>query len=503
MTSREDDVYNGGCEGHRSSARLSLFYLFSISLLRRRLLSTGTSMVTRDTLGDVHFIGIGGAGMRGLARVFAQRGARVTGCDASPAPQLRTTFGEDAVDFEHDPAHLSDRVGEPIDLVVHTAALPDDHAELEAARAREISTHTYSEALGLVFNDATGVAVAGTHGKTTCATMLAIVLEEAGHDPTAVIGGNVRRWGGHARAGEGAIFVAEACEFGGNFHAMEPTHVLLTNIDRAHLDFYPDHEAIKSSFRDFLETRTGTVVANDDDPGAREVVAHTSGASRRVGRGDDVAWHIRPGEQSEERYFRLERGDGASCSPPLTVPIPGDHQLDNAAEVAAMARELGLDWSAIAAGLEAYDGVGRRFEVVRSESPRVVDDYAHHPEEIATTVAAAREARGDRAMTVCFQPHQYKRTFHFMGEWAPAFEGVERLWLVDIYGARDHDGEPRATLEDVADEVRNVVGSLRLFESPESLGRAIRKERAEGEFVLILGAGDIRRAAEMVGKSDA
>lgn len=455
------------------------------------------SMTTLETLDHVHFIGIAGAGMRGLARVFEARGPRVTGCDPSATEAPLEGFDEAAVVSEHAPGHLTGDFGREVDLVVYTAALPDDHGELNAARQRGIPTRTYSEALGLVFNDATGIAVAGTHGKTTCASMLAILLEETGCDPTAVIGGRVRRWGGHARAGDGEWFVAEACEFGGNFHAMEPDHVLLTNVDRAHLDFYPDHDAIKASFRDFLAGRTGTVVCHDDDPGGREVVAASEPPICRVGTRSEVDWRVRRLDDTG-RIFRLERPDGSETSLPLPVPVPGEHQLDNAAEVAALARELGLEWHEIAAGLEAYDGVGRRFEIVRDDGPLVIDDYAHHPEEIETTIEAARSAYPDRRLVVCFQPHQYKRTYHFMGEWAPAFESVSELWLVDIYGARDHGDVPRVSIEDVAREVRDGLDRLRVFAGPEALGREIERDMEPGDLFLILGAGDIERAADIV-----
>jgi len=437
--------------------------------------------------------------MQGLARVMNDRGVSVTGCDAEPA---RARAIEDRYDIpteaHHDlshvrPADADDGPG----VIVRSAAVPADHPELTGARERGVPDVVYSKCLGALFNKQSGIAVAGTHGKTTCSAMLSVVLEKADMDPTCLIGGVLQQWSSSARPGEGRHFVAEACEFGENFRFMTPDHVLLTNVDQSHLDYYDNDRAVRDAFGRFLESQRalGFVVCEQDAPVVDEVVQRAAGKLQRISRSGEDDWFLRP-DRGAKAFTVQSRGDR---SPDLPVPLRGDHQVMNAAQVAVMARLLGADWSDIRDGLDAFEGVHRRFEIHRdgSNGAAVIDDYGHHPEELTRTIDAAKEAYPDRELVVCFQPHQFSRTYHFREDWGEALSEADTVWLVPIYEARDSERDrKRISIEDVADRVRSRTADTRLLDGPGEAGRRMSRNDTSDRAYLVIGAGDIGKAVD-------
>ncbi len=447
----------------------------------------------------LHLAGIGGSGMRGLARLLQARNCVITGCDTN-RKQARKLSGELGVDVfaGHDQNHLTGPASEAPDYLIYSAALDEDHVERKAARNRDLPTVRYGDALARLFNLKKGVAVAGTHGKTTCSALLSVVLEEAGLDPSCLVGGELKQWRSNARPGNGPHFVAEACEYGGNFQNMTPAHILLTNIDRDHLDYFNGENEIQETFASFVSTMepTGFLVTPAEGAGTDPITDAVAGKVQTVSEKDENPWLLRrSGDGSTGPITVQSKGDQ---SPPLPVPVPGEHQAMNTALVAVMARLLGAEWDDVQNALTGFAGIRRRFDVVKQENPVVVDDYGHHPAEVAATINAAREAYPDHEITVCFQPHQFSRTRDFLGEWADALQEADRIWLLPIYEARDDEETKNSvSIRDVADELTELDTPVRVLNGPEETGRRIRDDDSpERRLYLTLGAGDIWKAVE-------
>ncbi len=449
----------------------------------------------------LHMMGVGGAGMRGLARILSNEGHHVTGCDtkSEKAHDIQKKYGIETY-TGHDPAHLNPTERGPLDLLIHSAAVPDSTAERQKALKMELPQASYSRGLAALFNNSKGIAVAGTHGKTTCTAMLSVVLEASGFDPSCLVGGIVQEWETSSRVGDGPHFVAEACEFGENFEAMCPRHILLTNVDRAHLDYYDHAGAVEDAFARFLSRQEalGFLVCENNSKAVSRVCKHAVANVQRISRDNESDWWLRSEQQSDHRTFTVQ--SNGDKSPHLPVPIRGKHQVMNAAQVAVLARLLGAEWEHIRDGLEAFSGVHRRFEVHRDGSeggPVVIDDYGHHPEEIQRTIAAVQESYPERHVVVCFQPHQYSRTYHFRDEWAGALSAADEIWLTPIYEARDSEQQQeRISIQDLAENVREIHDQLVTVSGPARAGERMARQADEKHVFLTIGAGDIWKAVE-------
>jgi UDP-N-acetylmuramate--alanine ligase len=440
-------------------------------------------------ISSVHLVGIGGAGMSGIARLLLDRGIRVRGSDLKHSPllvQLRASGARVAVG--HDAGNL-----EPVDAVIVSTAIPPNNVEVTEARRRGIPVYARAQVLAALMAERRGVAVAGTHGKTTTTSMLAAILERAGADPTYLVGGDLNESGSNARSGNGDIFLAEADESDGSFLLLRPDVAVVTNVEEDHMDFYPDREAVEAAFATFCR-RSRVVVGCGDDPGARRVMASVHGAvTYGEHPGNDVrVENVRIGRDSTGAVVRF--GDG---SVEVEVASPGRHYALNAAAALAAAREAGIDPSAGATALASFAGVRRRFEHRGiAGGAEFVDDYAHHPTEVSATLSAARAHGADRVVAV-FQPHRYSRT---ASHWRPLGESLapaDVVVLTDVYGA----GEvpmPGVTGKLLVDALLEVSPRTRAIYLPRrgDLAPFLAREVRDGDLVLTLGAGDITMVAE-------
>ncbi|HUH13603.1 MAG TPA: UDP-N-acetylmuramate--L-alanine ligase, partial [Longimicrobiales bacterium] len=436
--------------------------------------------------------GIAGAGMSPLAELLLRWGGQVSGCDARPGKVGAALARHGATVVQgHDPAHVADAVA-----VVTTAAVRGDHPELAAARARGIPVLKRAEALGAVVNSGTVVAVAGTHGKTSTTAMTTAVLEEAGLDPTGFVGGRVAAWDGNLRLG-GDTFVVEADEYDRSFHQLRPDLAIVTTVEPDHLDIYGTAAAVEEAFRVFLEplSADGLLAACVDDPGAARLLAasgHAGALGYGVGEGAPLrAVDIRA-EGLGSRFTVLE--DGRELGE-LGVASPGLHNVRNALAAFAAGRHLGASLEAARAGLLAFGGVERRFQVVgEARGITVVDDYAHHPTELSAALDAARRVYPDRRIVAVFQPHLFTRTRDFADAFGHALASADAVWVTDVYAAREAPIEG-VSGELVADAVRDAGARVRYHADIDTLPEALAAALEAGDVLLALGAGTIDEAS--------
>ena len=437
----------------------------------------------------LHFVGIGGSGMSGIAEILLNLGYRVTGSDQQRNDAIERLERLGAKVFiGHDASHV-----EGAHVVVYSSAVARDNAEIQAARLRHVPTIPRAEMLAELMRLKYAIAVAGTHGKTTTTSMVGAVLAEGRHDPTIVVGGRVTALGSNVRLGQGEFLVAEADESDGSFLRLTPTIAVVTTVDAEHLDHYENLDAISDAFVRFVDKVPfyGCAVLCLDQPNIQRLIPRLTKRIVTYGlesNADLVARRITlRGMTSRFEVVSRDRTLG-ECR----VPVPGRHNVANALAAIAVGLELEIPFVTIANGLAGFRGVQRRFQI-RGEvaGVRVVDDYGHHPAEIQATLAAAKAAFDCRVVTV-FQPHRYTRTRHLRQEFVTAFNQADVLLMLDIYPA----GEPPipgVSAEDLADGIRahghrNVtyLGDNRA----EILQRLVDIVRP-GDLVLTLGAGDV------------
>jgi UDP-N-acetylmuramate--alanine ligase len=435
----------------------------------------------------IHFVGIGGIGMSGIAEVLLNLGYPVSGSDAKESDVTRRleTLGARVTI-----GHRADNVA-AADVVVVSSAVKADNPEVTAARARDIPVIPRAEMLGELMRVKDGVAVAGSHGKTTTTTMVATILARAGLDPTVVIGGKARAFGSNARLGQGELLVAEADESDGSFRHLFPMVAVVTNIDREHMDHFGTEEALSAAFLDFADRVPfyGLVVVGTDSPLAAALAPKltkrhvTYGLQTGDYRGEIV--EARPdGTRFRIRVRGKERGEAR-------IRMPGVHYAENALAALCVSDFLGVSFPDYCEALAAFEGVDRRF-TVRGEAGGVlvVDDYGHHPTELAATVAAAR--LHGRRLVVAFQPHRYSRTRDLLDAFAPALAGADELLVTDIYAA----GEPAIPGISTPALVATFPKEARVTHVPRpGLTRALVAAARPGDLVLCLGAGDITNVA--------
>jgi UDP-N-acetylmuramate--alanine ligase len=460
----------------------------------------------------VHFVGIGGIGMSGIAELLANLGYSVSGSDAkaSAVTERLGTLGI-RVDLGHAAANLGDAEV----VVISSAVRPTNPEVVEAAR-RQVPVIPRAEMLAELMRLRFSIAVAGAHGKTTTTSMIALVLERAGLDPTAVIGGRLSAFGSNARLGQGEFMVAEADESDRSFLKLFPTIAVITNIDHEHLENYGGFEDLRQAFVDFANKTPfyGGVVACLDDANLAAVLPRMTRRVTTYGlesaAADIVATDVTLGPMSVTATVtgRVRAARGATGSTgsgqaaagratlgTLTLAVPGRHNLLNALAAVAVGMELGLSFDRVAAGLNDFRGAERRFDI-RGE-PRgilVVDDYGHHPTEIAAVLAAARTL--GRRIVVAFQPHRYSRTVSLMEAFGPALAAADHILLTDIYAAGE---EPIAgvTLDTLAAAVRRSVNvPVNLVPRLEDVVPAIVRAAKPGDVVITLGAGSIGTVAD-------
>ena len=440
----------------------------------------------------VHMMGIGGAGMSALAEILLAEGREVSGCDLKAGPVLDRLEALGAtVHVGHDPEHLDAAA-----VVVVSSAIQATDPELAAARERDQPVLLRAELLGALMDRARGIGVAGTHGKSTTTTMVGSILTAAGLDPTVVVGGRIRGQRGNVRLGSGEWLVAEADEFDRSFLALAPEHAIVTNVEADHLDTYVDFDGVRAAFAEFLERveEGGTIAVCVDDPEARRL---PEPAGREiVGYGLDPRAEVRA-ESIEARGIetRFELILGEEDAGTVTLRMPGRHNVANALGAAAVARAIGVEPAAIRAGLENVRGVERRFEIVHEdEEITIVDDYAHHPTEVAATLASARESWPERRIVAVFQPHLYSRTRDFSDAFGAALTGADVVFVTDVYPAREDPIE--GVTGELVSEAAGAAGAAdATFLPDEADVGPIVARLAPGDVVITLGAGDVDAVA--------
>lgn len=444
-------------------------------------------------LGRVHFIGIGGAGMSGIARILLARGLRVSGSDAKESATLAALRALGAtVHVGHDAGHVADA-----DTVVVSSAVRDSNPELVAAREQGRQVLHRSHALAALMQGRRGIAVAGTHGKTTTTAMVTVALQHCGADPSFAIGGELTESGVGAHDGLGDVFVAEADESDGSFLLYRPQVAVITNVEPDHLDHYGSPEAVEAAFAAFADRVApgGLVVACADDPGSAAIAGAAAG--RRSGDGVRVLTYGWSDGADTRLSGPAPDGSFALCDAAgrevvrLTLRVPGRHNMLNAAAAWTAATGLGFDPAALAAGLEQFRGTRRRFEVRGAAAGVVVvDDYAHHPTEVAAVLRAAREAEGAARVIAVFQPHLYSRTRIFGADFGAALGLADEVVVMDVYAARE-DPEPGVSGALIADAVPLPPERVAYVPSWSAVAGAVAGKARAGDLVLTIGAGDV------------
>jgi UDP-N-acetylmuramate--alanine ligase len=420
----------------------------------------------------VHFIGIGGIGMSGLARLFLHEKKQVSGSDMNESPITQALIKEGAeVSYDQNSTTIYD--SEEVDLVVYTEAISKDNQQFQKAKELGIKTVNYFEALGMVANEYYVIAVSGTHGKTTTTAMLIDIFEEASLDPSAIVGSLRSKTGSNFRPGKSKYFIVEACEYRRDFLSLEPDILVITNIEHEHVDYYPSLASVQQAFHEFaLKVREGgAIITNATDSSIIPVLA---GVERTV----------------------IDYKTSIDLS--LSLHMPGVHNRLNAAAAKAAALFAGVDEEVIDSALENFAGTARRFEYKGdTNNAPVYDDYAHHPTEIAASIAGARELYPDRKLTVVFQPHTYSRTQELFDDFVKVLGKADRVFLLPVYAAREEAGYTK-TSEDIVAALQSGGVEASHFMTLEAAALAVKESVSNQDVVLIMGAGSVTKVAGLL-----
>ena len=443
----------------------------------------------------IHFVGIGGAGMSGIAEVLHNLGYTVSGTDLKPGNTMER-LAEMGVEvrFEHREEHVNGS-----DVVVYSSAIPPGNPELSAARKQRIPIIPRAEMLSELMRFREGIAVAGTHGKTTTTSLVAGLLAEGMFDPTYVIGGRLNMTGAHARLGKGKYLVAEADESDASFLHLSPVYAVLTNIDLDHLEYCGgSYKALQNNFVDFLHCLPfyGLVVICNDDAGIQEISPRINRPYVTYGIDSDADYRAESIEyEGATTSFDVVHGNPDDTFR-VTLNLPGRHNVQNALAAIALATELGVSKQAISAGLANFQGIDRRSSIlgdicIDGKNVLLIDDYAHHPSEISAIVDALADGWPGRKVVVVFQPHRYTRTRDLFEEFCQVLSGLDTLIMLDVYpaGERPIKGADSRSLSRAL-RVRGEVEPI-LVGNDEELQGVLENVIDTGDILLLLGAGDI------------
>jgi UDP-N-acetylmuramate--alanine ligase len=442
----------------------------------------------------IHFVGIGGIGMSGIAEVLLNLGYVVSGSDLYESDATRRLRSLGAQVFV---GHEEENLSAHPSVVVISTAVKYSNPEVLEARRRQIPVIPRAEMLAELMRMKYGVAVAGSHGKTTTTSMIAAVLSTAGLDPTMVIGGRVRMLGGNAKMGQGEILVAEADESDGSFLLLSPTIAVVTNIDREHMDFHQTMERLNESFLDFINKVPfyGLAILCLDNANVRALLPKVRKRFATYGLSSEADFSAQDLQMKPAgvEFTVLHHGKPLGK---LRLHLPGRHSATNALAAVTVGYDLEIPFSHIAEALDGFTGIHRRFEIKgEPQGIMVIDDYGHHPAEIAATIGAIRDS-WKRSLTVIFQPHRFSRTRDLFDEFLTAFEGADRLVLTEIYAAGE-DPIPGVTSEALYQAIkRRGHMEVELIADKKQIVEQVRKKLNPGDVVLTLGAGDIDKVAE-------
>ena len=440
----------------------------------------------------IHFIGIGGAGMSGLARIALSHGITVSGSDAKDSSVVIALSALGAtVATSHDAANI-----DGADLVVYSTAISASNPERARAAELKIPTLTRAAALAVLMSESKSVAVAGTHGKTTTSSMLAVALQACAADPSFAIGGTITASGSNAHRGTGEIFVAEADESDGSFTEYHPFAAIVTNVEHDHVDYFPTPESVAQAFREFAATikSEGFLTYCADDAGAAALASTTKNVQLvSYGTSDGADLHIDQIELMTMGSSARAVWNGKTVGH-IELQVPGHHNLLNSAGVLATGLKLGFGAAELLTGLATFRGTGRRFELIGTvHGVRVVDDYGHHPTEIQVTLEAARRYAADGRLIVIFQPHRFSRTQAFASAFAAVLDTADRAIVLEVYAASEKpiDG---VTSKLITRQMKNGEYIPNFVEVTDS----VIEMAQPGDVIMTLGAGDVSSLAPII-----
>lgn len=443
----------------------------------------------------VHFMGIGGISMSGLAEILMDRGFQVTGSDSKESELTNHLVNLGAKVMI---GQKAENITNGIDLVVYTAAISETNSELIAAKEAGIPLLTRAELLGQIMdNYKNSVAVSGTHGKTTTTSMLSQIFLAAKADPTITVGGILEAIGGNLRVGASDIFLSEACEYTNSFLNFRPRYSIILNIEEDHMDFFKDLDDIRHSFRSFASNNLsdGITVINHDITNYEEIVAGYPQKVITYGLSSDADFYASEITFDEKAcgHFTLMHGSDKLCS--IDLSVPGKHNVSNAVAAAALSYSMGIDLEFIQAGLLQFGGANRRFQY-KGEigGVTIIDDYAHHPTEILATINAAKEYKHNR-LIICFQPHTYSRTKAFLDDFAEVLSKADMVVLADIYAAREKNTYGVSS-KDIMDLIKNRGTECYYFPSFDEIEKFLLKNCINGDLLITMGAGNVVEIGE-------
>ena len=443
----------------------------------------------------VHFIGIGGISMSGLAEILIKEGFTVTGSDNRESALTghlmdvgaRITFPQSAHNITHD-----------MDVIVYTAAIHPDNPEFAAAKALGIPMLSRAELLGQIMEHyARSIAVAGTHGKTTTTSMISQVLLAGTEDPTISVGGILKAIGSNIHVGDSDLFITEACEYTNSFHSFYPKYSIILNVEAEHLDFFKDLEDVRNSFRKFAGNtkENGALIINGDIPDYEELCQDLACKVITFGLNDHCDYYpadITYNELGCANFTPMYHGQALT---PVSLSVPGEHNITNALSCIALCLEMGLPWDQITRGLLQFGGADRRFQFKgKFQGATVIDDYAHHPTEITASLQAAKNYPHKRIVVV-FQPHTYTRTKAFLPDFARALSLADVVVLADIYAAREQDIYGVSS-RDILDLLQKAGVESYYFPSFSEIESFLQKKCMNGDLLITMGAGDVVNIGE-------
>ena len=457
------------------------------------------AVVAGFATGPVHFMGVGGSGMSGIARILLAEGMAVSGSDAKDSRRL---LALKALGAAIHVGHSAENLGEAT-VVVRSTAIKDDNPELLEAQRRGLPILHRSEALALVMQGSRGVAVAGTHGKTTATSMLTVALQNCGAEPSFAIGGELHETGAYAHRGSGDVFVTEADESDGSFLRLGALVGIITNVEPDHMNYWDDFDALRDAFLQFsldIGARGGFVVACIDDPETRRIVglARAHGVDMRTyGFSEDADFRVEVHERSGAGWT-FDVADRGVRSPRITLQVPGAHNVLNATAALTAAIGLGFSDADAATGLEAFAGTRRRFDFRgQADGIRVYDDFAHHPTEVDATLRAAREVAGDGRVVIAFQAHHYYRTAMFVKEFGEAMGLADEVVVLEVF-APGEEPIPGASGQTMAANVPLDPGHVVFEPSSAAVPARLVDLARPGDIIMTIGQGDVALMAPTV-----
>ncbi len=444
----------------------------------------------------IHFIGIGGAGMSGIARIMLAKGFNISGSDKNDSSLLTSLKALGAEIFI---GHDAQNLGEA-ELVIISSAIAETNPELLAAKARSIQVVQRANALAWLMSESTSIAVAGTHGKTTTTAMLTVALQSAGLDPSFAIGGTINTAGTNAHSGSGSIFIAEADESDGSFLAYQPTGAIITNIELDHVDHFADEAAVFEVFEHFVSSikKNGFLVACGDDPGVKTLL-------KRINRPDLKILLYGKDESNDFRMSKIALAPTTSIASisstgkklgELQLSLPGEHNLLNSLAAFAAATEVGAAEDKLILGLKSFTGTRRRFELKGEVAGvKVIDDYGHHPTELTVTLIAAKNLAQSGRVLVVFQPHRYSRTAAFAPAFATALKIADFTFLLEVYAASE---KPISGVSSLLIAKNMSATEVKFEPSMLAVVNEVAAMAKSGDVIITLGAGDVSSLGEPI-----